>query len=81
MPQVIFLSIVFYLAYRLIFDLIVPIFKTTRHVRRQFNSMNEQMRQQQANAYQQKERSPDPKKQSAASSKMDDYIDFEEVKP
>ena len=31
MAQVFFLGIVFYLLYRLVFDLIVPVYKTTKH--------------------------------------------------
>ncbi|HMH33567.1 MAG TPA: hypothetical protein VK543_11080 [Puia sp.] len=51
MARVFFLSIVFYLVYRLIFDLIIPVYKTTKQVKRQFNDMHGR-RQQQANAYQ-----------------------------
>jgi len=78
MAQVFFLGIVFYLAYRLIFDLVVPVFKTTKQVRRQFGDMHEKMNQQ-ANAYQQQQRPPEPTPHKPVS-KAGEYIDFEEVK-
>ena len=80
MPQVIFLSIVFYLLYRLIFDLIVPVYKTTKQVKRQFNDMRNHMHQP-TNPFQQQEKSSGPKPQSNPHAKVGDYIDFEEVKP
>lgn len=78
MAQVFFLGIVFYLVYRLIFDLVVPVYKTTKQVKRQFGNMHEQMRQQQTSSYQQ-QRPTEPAAKKPAS-KAGDYIDFEEVK-
>jgi hypothetical protein len=81
MARVFFLSIVFYLVYRLIFDLIVPVYKTTKQVKRQFNDMHEHM-QQQTNAHQQHQGpAAERKPHTAPKGKMEDYIDFEEVKP
>jgi hypothetical protein len=77
MAQVFFLGIVFYLVYRLIFDLVVPVYKTTKQVKRQFGDMHEQMRQH-ANAYQQ-QRPAEPAPERPAA-KAGEYIDFEEVK-
>ena len=79
MARIFFLSIVFYLLYKLIFDLIVPVYKTTKQVKRQFNDMHEHM-QQQANAYQQHQGAAEPKPHSNPTGKVGDYIDFEEVK-
>ena len=67
-----------YLAYRVIFHLIIPIYKTTKQVKKQFREMNSQMQdhinQQQAN---QRPANPQPeiKKEGPG-----DYIDFEELK-
>ena len=67
-----------YLAYRLIFHFIIPIYKTTRQVKKQFGEMKSRMEdhinQQQANQ-QAPTPQPETKKQQAG-----DYIDFEEVK-
>jgi len=60
-----------YMAWRLIFDFVLPIYRTTRQVRRGFRNMQEQMNGQQA----------EPQAASKAKQKpVGDYIDFEEVK-
>jgi hypothetical protein len=69
-----------YIFYKVIFELVIPIFRVTRKVRRQFNDMQQHMHNQ-ANAYQDNHNSqakPDPKPHTA--SRAGDYIDFEEVK-
>jgi len=72
-----------YLLYKLIFDFIIPVTRTTKQVKKQFNEMNnrmqETMRQQQAHAQQQTQ-FQQASKTSAQKTKDDDYIDFEEVK-
>ena len=73
-----FYAFLIYLAYRVVFHLIIPIYKTTKQVKKQFREMNSQMQdhinQQQAN---QRPVTPPPevKKEQAG-----DYIDFEELK-
>lgn len=68
-----------YLLFRFITGFIVPVFRTGRQIKRQFNDMQqrmeEQMRQQQAAAgnTQQAEK-------SSPKAPVGDYIDFEEVK-
>lgn len=73
MARIFFLAIAFYLLYRLIFDLIVPIYKTTKHVRSQFSKMN-----QQANNTQQQQTTNTPP--GGKPNKVGEYIEFEEVK-
>jgi hypothetical protein len=68
-----------YLLYKLVFDFIIPVAKTTSQVKKQFRQMNENMqeqmnRQRQANATAQP--AAEPKKPAAS----DDYIEFEEIK-
>ena len=67
-----------YLAYRLVFHFIIPVYKTTRQVKKQFREMHSRM-EDQMNQYQANQQSPNSqtenKKQPAG-----DYIDFEEVK-
>jgi len=88
LSEIFFLAIVFYLLYRFVFNFIVPVARTTRHVRQQFRSMHEQqesMREQQGmrqDAWQQQATSrPQPTQQrSAQKPTSGDYIDFEEIK-
>ncbi len=61
---------VLYLLYKLVFDLILPLARTTKQVKKQFNEMNSRM---QDNPSQ-----PAPRSSNAAP--KEDYIDFEEVK-
>lgn len=77
MAKIFFIAIAFYLAYRLVFDLILPVYKTTKHMKQQFSNMHDQTRQQHNNAQQQ-----NTHKTSAHTSKpkAGEYIDFEETK-
>jgi hypothetical protein len=74
------LAILFYLLYRFIAGFLIPVIRTTSHVRQQFNAMNKQP---QDGPTQNAERStpnaqgPGP---SSGTSKVGEYIDFEEVK-
>jgi hypothetical protein len=65
-----------YSLYQLIFKFILPIYRTTRQVKKGFREMNERMQHHGAaqNGYQhQNDRKP-------AKEQKGDYIDFEEVK-
>lgn len=82
LSEVLFLAIVFYLLYRFVFNFIVPVARTTRHVRQQFRNMQDQQEsmrgqqgQQQATRQQAQGR-PQPSQKPPAG----DYIDFEEIK-
>lgn len=58
------------MAYRLIFDFVLPIYRTTRQVRRGFRDMQERMNGQPA----------EPQPASKPKGKqVGDYIDYEEV--
>ena len=67
-----------YALYKIIFDLIIPIYKTTRQFKKGFremhNHMNDYMKDQQ-----QKSASQNNTKSSSQKSSSD-YIDFEEIK-
>ncbi len=76
MARIFFLAIALYLAYRLIFDLIVPVYKTTKHVKRQFNNMQDHMQQSNHNQNQ----SSNNNNHTDKKEKVGEYIDFEEVK-
>ena len=66
-----------YLLYKLIFDFIIPVFKTTLEVKKQFGYMNSQM-QEKMNQFNNQQTQPGNTKPT--SPKNDDYIEFEEVK-
>ena len=80
--NVFFLAILFYLLYRLVTGFLIPVFRTTRHVREQFNQMNGQAG------------GPPPESPGASgadtrkthdtahpnTSKVGEYIDFEDIK-
>lgn len=73
--RVIFELLVLYLVYKLIFDFIIPVYKTTKQVNQKMGEMQRNMndlnkRQSQANTAAEKPAGP-PK---------EDYIEFEEVK-
>lgn len=79
MLKALFELFVLYLAYKLIFDFIVPVYQTSKQVKQKVNemqrTMNEHMKQQQntqANAT--------PSQPASPTKRNEDYIDFEEVK-
>ena len=81
LSRIFFLGIVFYLLYRFVFNFLVPIFRTTRHVRDQFKNMQDQMRQGQPFQQQYARQHKNPETGAGSSSNsMGEYIDFEEVK-
>ncbi|MFT3703601.1 MAG: hypothetical protein QM802_14655 [Agriterribacter sp.] len=66
-----------YFLYRFITGFLIPVFKTGKQIRRQFNDMQQRM-QDQMNQQQQPPFSPQTKDQGKTTA--GDYIDFEEVK-
>lgn len=81
--RIVFELFALYLLYKLVFDLIIPVAKTTRQVKKQFSEMNnrmeETMRQQQPQQpYQPNQYTSGTA--TTATKKNDDYIDFEEIK-
>lgn len=74
----IFIGLGLYILYRLVFNVVIPVYKTTRHIRGQFKNMKERMEQEMQNqgyTNQTPKPAPAPGKHAAG-----DYIDFEEVK-
>lgn len=70
-----------FLLYRFIFGFLLPVFRTTRQVKRQFRSMQEKMNemaQQQEEQFRQQQQQNTNKESPKAPA--DDYIDFEEIK-
>ena len=80
LARIFFLAIVFYLLYRCIFHLVVPVVRATRQVHQQFKNMQggtgpgqDQQRPQSSG------REP-TMKHSSPTGPAEDYIEFEEVK-
>ena len=73
---------ILYLVYKLVFDLIIPVAKTTKQVKKQFVDMNAQMQEKMKQQEQQPTNSykATPKTPTQSTAKRDDYIDFEEIK-
>jgi len=84
LSEIFFLAIVFYLVYRFVFNFLVPVARTTRHVRKQFRNMaemQEAVRQQQAQGQGYGQAQPSQSQQRPAEKPQPgDYIDFEEIK-
>lgn len=72
-----FFAFLAYLLFRLVVNFVIPIYRTTKKIKRTFREMNERMNQQNkaASAPRQEATETNMKK-----SPLGDYIDFEEVK-
>ena len=69
-----------YILYKVIFDFIIPVARTTKQMKGKMNEMNERMRQQQrAQAEQNRPQAP---QSTTLKSEVpaEDYIDYEEIK-
>ncbi len=69
-----FYCLLAYLLYQFIFKFVIPVYKTTRQVKKGFQEMKGRMQQRSNNTQ------AHPKKESHTI-KKGDYIDFEEVPP
>ena len=78
MLRYILLAFTIYFAYRFIVNFLIPAVKTTRQVKKQFNSVREQQAYQQQQAYRQQNQTSAAKKTTKASD--EDYLEFEEIK-
>ncbi len=64
-----------YILYLFIFRLVIPVYMTTRKIKKGFREMQAKMQEQQQ-GFNQQAKSPNP----SPKTKAGDYIDFEEVK-
>jgi len=71
-------AILIYLAYQFIFNLVIPIFKTTQKIKKGFREMHDQMKDQMREK--QDLKTETPANSSRSSKPLGDYIDFEEMK-
>ena len=72
-----FLMFVGYLVFKLVFDFIIPIYRTTRQVRKGFREMHQRMSQHDQQFHQQEAESQN---QNSNKGGVGEYIDFEEIK-
>ena len=76
MLRILFYGFLIYLLYQVLFNFIIPVYRTTKQVKKGFRQMhekmNEQMKQQQNSA----QASPENVSKNSAG----EYIDFEEIK-
>ena len=81
MLRYILLAFTIYFAYRFIVNFLIPVVKTTRQVKKQFDSVREQQayqqQQQQHHQHQKSKPSPVQKDNKAGDN---DYLEFEEIK-
>ena len=78
MLRYLFFAFLIYLAYRLVFHFIIPIYKTTRQVKKQFREMHSRM--QDNMSQQQPQQQPVTPATENKKKQAGDYIDFEELK-
>ncbi|HUZ57985.1 MAG TPA: hypothetical protein VMU83_04325 [Hanamia sp.] len=67
-----------YLLYKLIFDFIIPIYESSKKIKKQFGEMQDKMQNDMRNY--QAHQNPTQPEPAPAPKKEGDYIDFEEVK-
>ena len=81
MLRYILLAFTIYFAYRFIFNFLIPVVKTTRQVKKQFDSVREQQayQQQSQQSHQAQQAKPSPVQKNSKASD-DDYLEFEEIK-
>jgi len=78
MLRIILYGLLIWFVYNLIFKLVIPVYRTTKQVKRKFREMHERMKEEemkQAGFYE-KSSSATP---SASADNNKDYIDFEEI--
>lgn len=77
MFKYILLGFTIYFAYRFLFDFLIPVVRTTRQVKKQFDAVREQQQgfQQQAS-----QKRPEPSKAQSVKTTSDDYLEFEEIR-
>ena len=76
--QVLLYAFLIYLLYKFIFELVIPVYKTTRHLKKGFQEMNTRMNDHIKN--QRQEFDTQNKTKSSPRQHSEDYIEFEEIK-
>lgn len=71
---------VIYIVYKLIFDFIIPVYRTTRQMKQKMSEMQQRMQEQQEAQQQSYNNINTKQKESPKKSFSDDYIEYEEIK-
>lgn len=71
---------VLYLLYKLVFDFIIPVYRTTKQMSGKMRDMQEKMNQQHQQQQQAETYQHTTHQQTSAKRSSDDYIDYEEIK-
>jgi hypothetical protein len=80
LADVLFLAIVVYLAYRFIFNFLLPIVRTTHQFRKQFQHMRDTAASGPAGPDPRSSNHSQPTEKRTHKPPAEDYIDFEEIK-
>jgi hypothetical protein len=76
MWKILFYGFLIYLLYQVVFNFIVPVYKTTKKVKKGFREMHEKMNEQ----VKQEQNSAQASSNNTPKKSVGDYIDFEEIK-
>jgi hypothetical protein len=71
-------ALLIWFLYKLIFSFIIPVYKTTRQMKKKFREMHARMQEEQMK--QQGFNQPSDTQKSSSQPRSGDYIDFEEIK-
>ncbi|MFZ9262094.1 MAG: hypothetical protein ACO3AW_03645 [Chitinophagaceae bacterium] len=69
------LGLFLYFIFRFVFDFVIPVVRTTKQVKKQFDAVREQQQQ-----FYQEKNQPTPSAKKSTVADQDDYLEFEEVK-
>ncbi|MDP4263525.1 MAG: hypothetical protein Q8941_13445 [Bacteroidota bacterium] len=75
MIRILLYGLLIWFLYKLIFHFIIPVYNTTRHIKKKFREMHAHMQEEQQGFGR-----PSAETQSSQRSASEDYIDFEEIK-
>ncbi|OQY92537.1 MAG: hypothetical protein B6D37_14695 [Sphingobacteriales bacterium UTBCD1] len=71
-------AFLFYLLYKIVFELIIPVHKTSQQMKKGFQDMNRRMSEQMNKTEQNYAKTP--RESAAPKADADDYLEFEEIK-
>ena len=75
--KLLFQLFLLYMAYKFIFHFIIPVYRTTKQMKKKMSEMHNAMQEQQRQQQQYQQARPVVKEEKAPS---EDYIEFEEIK-
>jgi len=75
--KIILYTFLIYVAYRFVFNFVIPIYRATRQMKKGFREMNGRMNE---HMRQQQEQFTPQEQSQKPGQKEDDYIEFEEIK-